>query len=163
MCPGKRPAAKVRIDIERVAFDDLADRTETAVLELADVKMPVGLRVFRPAQKKIARGLHRALALDDPSALLDEARRRRNDRFEYRSKRLLDLQEQRLTIRRHEKPDRAKGADAADANDLDGDIGKRIMFHERAHFGRESGFVIGEGGMRMNLVARGCRGIGSVH
>src|SRR6202047_5347502 len=151
MCPGKRPAAKVRIGVERLAFDDLADRTETAILELTNVKLPVGFWVFGKAQKNVARRLHRALPLDDAAALMDQARRRRGDLCENRRQRLLDLQKQRLSIRRHKKPDRAKRTNAADADDLEGDVGKRVALHQRAPFRKEGGLVVGERGKRISL------------
>src|SRR5438105_3288854 len=132
MGPGKRPAAKVRVGLERCAFDDPADRTEVAVLELTNVKLPVGAWVFGNAQKNIARGLHCALPLDHAASLVDQAWRGRGDFFENRSKRLLDLQKQWLSIGRHEKPDRAECADAADADDLEGDIRERVALHQQA-------------------------------
>ena len=45
---------------------------------------------------------------------------------------LLDLQEQRLRVSRREKPDRAKCPDASDADDLEGDIAKRVAIDEKA-------------------------------
>jgi hypothetical protein len=93
---------------------------------LSNVKLPVGLWVFGNAQKNIARRLHRALPLGHAASLVDQAWRRRGYLFENRSKRLLDLQKQWLGIRRHEKPDRAECADAADADDLEGDVGEHV-------------------------------------
>ncbi len=129
------------------------------VLELADIEIPVGLRVFRIAKKNIARGLHRALAVGDAAPLVHEAGRRGGDFFEDRRPRLFDLQKDGLAIRRHEKPDGTKGADAADADDLEGNVGQRIALDQRAPLGKQGGLVIGEGGMRVNFVVFCCLGI----
>src|SRR5450631_576989 len=159
MRPGKRPAAEIGVGIERVAFHDLANGTEMTVLELTDIELPVGFRVFREAQKNIARGLHRALTFDHAAALMDEVWRGRGDLFENRRQRLLDLQEQMLAVRRHEKSDSAKRANAADADDLEGNVGKRVASDKRLPLWKQGRLIISESGMRMNLVALGCEGI----
>ena len=64
-----------------------------------------------------------------------------------------------LAIRRHEKPNGAKGAHASDANDLEGNVGKRIALDKRAPLRKQGGLVIGEGGMRVNLIVFCFRGI----
>src|ERR1019366_7821852 len=73
--------------------------------------------------------------------------------------RLLDLQEQMLAVRRHEKSDSAKRANAADADDLEGNVGKRVASDKRLPLWKQGRLIISESGMRMNLVALGCGGI----
>ena len=103
--------------------------------------MTVRFLVGGPAKENVARRLHRALAFDDPLALVAQILWRRYNPFEGRCLRFLDLQEHVILIRRHEEPDGAKCSNAADANNLDGYIGERIPFDEIAPLRQERAAV----------------------
>ena len=96
-----------------------------AVPELTDVE--VARRAVEPvrplpAEQDVARRLHQALALDDPlPVVLVPARA--EVRLEDRGLGLLDLHQQRVVVVAAEQQDDPRpGADAADADDLAGDV-----------------------------------------
>ncbi len=100
------------------------------VPELAEVVIgwaTVGfrLRVARPAEEDVARGLHELLAFDHtPTRVLELART--EVRLEDRRRGFLELQEQGFAVARLEEEDPAPRADTPDADDLVGEIDDRI-------------------------------------
>ena len=55
-------------------------------------------------------------------------------RLQHRGHRLLELQEQRVVLRRHQERDPAAASDAADADDLDGRVDHPVLVQQLAAF-----------------------------
>src|SRR5437867_13324606 len=120
----ERTPAQLRVARQRLLLDQLADRAKPPVLQLAHIELTVGRGVLGPAQEHIARRLHDTLAFDHALALM--AVELRCQPLEHRLARLLDLQEQRRAVAAHIEPDGAERADAADADNLEGNVLERV-------------------------------------
>ena len=161
MRAGERPAA--RSPVRGRAGGDRRFDGERAlpVLELADVEVALlaveaGADVL-PAEEDVARRLHQALTGDDALAavavlaLADEP-------LEHRRLRLLDLQEQRvLVVDAEEERDPGAGADAADADDLAGQVDEPELLEQVAAVGLERPPVGADEGAHLLLELRPAR------
>ncbi len=74
-----------------------------------------------PTQQDVARRLHQALTGHDALAVIGKSARS-GIMLEHRGARFLDLQKQRVVVRRREQGDGAERADAADADHFDREI-----------------------------------------
>src|SRR5438128_7752338 len=113
MGAGKRAPTKAGVARQRSLLNQLADRTESPVLQLAHIEVPVRCDVLRPAQEEIARRLHDALTFDHPLTLV--TLECRPEPLEHGFAGFLDLQEPRRAVAAHveaDGPERAKPADA---------------------------------------------------
>src|SRR5262249_38316141 len=97
----ERAAAQARVMNERPLLDQLCDRPQMPVLEVAQIEMPLRGAVFGPAEKDVARRLHHPLAFDHPLAGM--TLEMRSETLEHRASRFLDLQEQRRVVAAHEQ------------------------------------------------------------
>src|SRR5215470_17481958 len=131
----ERAPAQLRIARERLLLDQLADRAKPPVLQLAHVELTMGCGVLGPAQEHVARRLHDALALDHALALMAVELRRQP--LEHGLAGFLELQEQRRAVATHVEPDGAERADAADADNLEGDVLERVAIEETEAVGRQ--------------------------
>ena len=148
MGTGQRRAAHLAVDAEDLGFHDVDLRRELPVPHLAHVEVvlgPVGVLEPVPAEEDVARGLHEPLPLDDPppvvrvGALADV-------RLEHGRLRFLDLEEERIALVASEQQrDPAPGPDAADADDLAGDVDELELLEEVATIGLEAPAVVAEG------------------
>ncbi len=148
----ERASAQSCVARQCLLLDQLADRAEAAILELAHVEMTARCRILRPAQEHVARGLHHALALDH--ALTRVARELRPETLEHGLVRFLDLQEQGRAVVGHEQADGAEGAHAADADHLEGHVLERIAIDQAKMLGREPLLIGGEHLLGVDAFAR---------
>src|SRR6185436_11342747 len=96
MRTGECAPAQARVACECLLLDQLADRTESSVLQTAHIELPARGRVFGPAQEEVARCLHHTLALDYSLALM--ALEFRSEPLDHGFAGFLDLQEQRRAV-----------------------------------------------------------------
>src|SRR5438552_17355644 len=92
----KRPPTKAGVARQCSLLNQLADRTEPTVLQLAHIEVSVRCDVLRPAQEDVARRLHDALTFNHPLALV--ALEFRRQLLEHGFAGFLDLQEQRSAV-----------------------------------------------------------------
>src|SRR5215813_10332987 len=119
MGPCKSTAAHARVIRKRLQFTDLADPAEPMVLQRADVELTAGFVVLRVTKKNIARGLHHLLTFHDTLALMPDIGYPPAEALQYRTLRLLELQEQRFAVASHQQRDVAIGANRPDADGLE--------------------------------------------
>ena len=94
-----------------------------------------------PAEHDVARRLEEALALDDPLAVVGEPAPP-GVRLEHRRLGLLDLEEQRVGVVASEhQRDPAPGADAADPDDLAGEVDQPVRLEQVAAVGLQRAAV----------------------
>ena len=87
---------------------------------------------MQPAEEDVARRLHQPLALDDALAVV-RVLALAEVRLEHRRLRLLDLEEERVVVvPAEQQDDPAAGADAADADDLAGDVDQPELLEQVA-------------------------------
>ena len=124
------------------------------VPELADVEVachPVQPRNPVPAEHDVARRLHQALALDDPLAAVRELAAS-EERLEHRALCLLQLQEQRvLVIPAEQQRDPGARADAADADDLAGEVDEAVTLEQPAAVASERAAIGADGIVQLDL------------
>jgi len=113
----QRPGTQLPIGDQDIGIPSLEDRADLHVPQLADIDVAPVLS-GRPAQKNVGGGLHQTLPRNDAVAVV-LMRTATRVRFEDRRPRFLDLQEQRVIVRRHEQTHGALGANAANPDDLD--------------------------------------------
>src|SRR5438046_7430820 len=104
----KRPPTKAGVARQCSLLNQLADRTEPPVLQLAHIEVSVRCDVLRPAQEEIACGLHDALTLDHPLALM--ALEFRGQPLEHGFAGFFNLQEQRRAVAAQVEADGAERA-----------------------------------------------------
>src|SRR5271169_2042568 len=117
MGPRQRPAAKPAVLAQHADVPVLDDGGNLGVAKLAQIVI-AAVPTARPANEDVARQLHEPLASHDPLAV-DRVPVLAGVGLEHGLPRLLDLQEDRVVLGRHEQSDGAIGANAADAHDLD--------------------------------------------
>ena len=88
---------------------------------------------LRPSQEVVLLALHDALPGHHALPLIEIDARRRIRR-EHRLLRLLQLQQQRRTIAVGEEAEGAERANAADAHDLERDVGQSVTVEQHAAF-----------------------------
>ncbi len=97
-----------------------------------------------PAEEQVACGLHQPLPGDDAVAavvVLAVA----EERLEHRGLSLLDLQEERVgVVTAEEQRDPGSRADAADPDDLAGEVDEVVLLEQAAAVGREGAPVVAE-------------------
>src|SRR5262245_18342743 len=128
MGAGERAPTKARVTRQRSLLNQLANRTEPPVLKLAHIEVSLRCDVLRPSQKEVACRLHDALTFDHALDLVPLEFRRQP--LENGFAGFLDLQEQRRAVATHVQPDGAERANAADTDDLEGDVLERISIDE---------------------------------
>ena len=148
----ERAPAQPRVVEQRALLHQLADRSEAPVLELADVEISPRRAILRPTQKDVARRLHDALALDHAAARV--ILELRAEALEHGLAGFLDLQEQRGAVAAHEQADGTEGADAADADHLEGDVLERIAFEQTKPLRRQPVPVQGEHALGVDPMPR---------
>ena len=120
MRPGQRPGAKLAVFPQHRHVPVVHDGGDLRVAKLAEV-IVAAVQSARPAEEDVACRLHEALARHDPLAVV-LVQGLAGVGLEHRLPRLLDLQENRIVVGRHEQSEGAERADAADADDLDREV-----------------------------------------
>src|SRR5262245_55777032 len=151
MVTGERTPAQARVALERPLLNQLADRTEPPVLQMAYIEVSMRRNVLRPTQELVTRRLHDTLTLDHPPALV--AVEFRSQPLEHGPAGFLDLQEQRCAVAAHVERDCAKRANAADADRLEGDVLERISIDEAKPIRRQPAFIGGERALGVDVMA----------
>jgi hypothetical protein len=133
---GERAPAQAGVVYEGILLDDLANRPEPPVFQMAHVEVPARHRIFRPAEEDVARGLHGPLPFDDapprvPVEFWPEA-------FEYRFSGLLELKEQWRAVAAREQAHGAKRAHASDPDDLKGGVFERVSLKQAQPLRRQT-------------------------
>ena len=143
---GERPAAHLRVGQDARLPEQLELRRPLAVPQLAVVEVaPFRTRAGRPAEEHVAGRLHQALALDDSLPMVTLGRPAEIP-LEDRGLGFLDLQEERvLLVDALEIRDQAQRPDAADTDDLAGDVDEAVPIDQLAPVGRQGAPVAGEG------------------
>src|SRR5262245_38740857 len=88
---GQCAPAQARVARKSFPLNQIADRTEPPVFQLAHIEISVRRDVLRPSEEDVARRLHNALTLDHTLALVPLEFRPQP--FEYGFASFLDLQE----------------------------------------------------------------------
>src|SRR6516162_10236342 len=125
---GQRPRTRLGVlthDTRRVHLDEHLD---LHVPELPHIKMTAQL-TFRPAEEEIAGGLHEPTTSHDALAVVGVGALTRIT-FQDRTACLLDLEEKRIVLTRHQERDRAPRANAADSDHLDRNVKELELIQE---------------------------------
>ena len=125
---------------QRLRRDLAPTNASRASFKLPHIAVLVVAAIRRPAEEKVRRGLHDALADHDPLALVGVKARPRIRR-QHRGTRLLHLQQQRRVVAASPAGDGAERADAADAHHLERDIGQPVAVQQHAALLRQAELV----------------------
>jgi len=127
---GQHPTAGLRIDIQHFSIESLHQRLDLGIVQLSHIELSaIGSR--GPPEKNVRRRLHQTLPHHDALSVMTVCASA-DMGLEDRLNRLLELQKQRLVALRHHQGDPAPSADAADTNDLDGNINESIPVDKHA-------------------------------
>ena len=136
MRPGQRPSADSSVSPQNINVPSLDDRRDLHVAQLPNVNIAT-IFPSRPAQEEAAGRLHEVLACDEALTVIPVKAFARV-RFKHRRVRLLDLEEQRVVVGRHEESHQAHRADTAYSDHLDRQVAKPEAISTRVCSGSEA-------------------------
>ena len=133
MGPRQGPAAHARVDLHRPGSHRFDVARPLLIPQLAHVEVAaaaVGADIGAPAEEDVAGGLHQPLSLDHPPAVVAKAATS-GVRLEHRGLCFLGLEEQWVAfVAAGEKDDPGAGPDAADADDLVGQVAELVALQQ---------------------------------
>ena len=137
----QRPPAEARVELEVQRGHRLDHSRPLHVAQLPPVQMTVLLHALRPSEVDVARRLHHPLAVHHAlSGLLEPALRQVI--LKHGGRCLLDLQEERVAlVAALQEDDESPRADAADSDDLAGDVDDLEALQEVASVALQGGAV----------------------
>src|SRR5260370_5570392 len=148
----ERAPAQMRIAGQRSLFPQLADRSETPVLQLAHVEISPRRVVLRPTEEDVARRLHGALTFDHaPARVILEFR---PEALEHGFPRFFDLKKQLSAVAPHEQADGAERADASHPDDFESHVLERVALDEVTPLRRKTVLVGRKHALRIHSILR---------